>query len=283
MSKSVYEMVTERIITELEKGNIPWDKPWTGTQSGAYNRITNKPYSLLNQMLLRNNGEYASFKQWSNLGGKIKKGAKSEFVVFWKITEIEDKKADGTIEKKLIPLLRYYNVFHISQVDGVEPKERKTYDIKPVENADKILNDYLTREHIKVEQTASNEAYYSPNRDLIHLPLTEQFKSVEGYYETFIHESIHSTGHSSRLNRLHTGINASFGSETYSKEELCAELGSAFLMNMLGIETDKSFRNASSYIQGWLEVLRNDNRFIISASSKAEKAVEYILNVKSIA
>ena len=115
-------------------------------------------------------------------------------------------------------------------------------------------------------------------QDLIHLPLTNQFKSTEEYYSTAFHEAVHSTGHSSRLDRLTTGANASFGSETYSKEELVAEIGSASILNMLGIETNKSFRNSASYIQSWIKVLKNDTRFIVSATTKAEKAVKYILN-----
>ena len=278
MSKSVYEMVTERIIAELENGIIPWEKPWSGIQDGAYNRISNRPYSLLNQMLLRHSGEYATMKQWNQLGGKIKKGSKSEIVVFWKITDIEETKDDGTKEKKQIALLRYYNVFHISKVEGVEPKQRKIHEIESITEAENILNNYLNREKIHFEQTASDKAYYSPLQDLIHLPLTNQFKSTEEYYSTAFHEAVHSTGHSSRLDRLTTGANASFGSETYSKEELVAEIGSASILNMLGIETNKSFRNSASYIQSWIKVLKNDTRFIVSATTKAEKAVKYILN-----
>ena len=217
-------------------------------------------------------------KQWNELGGKIKKGSKSEIVVFWKITETEEKKADGTKEKKQIALLRYYNVFHISQVDGVEPKKREVHEIEPIEQAEIIAKNYLEREHIAYEQTASNEAYYSPSRDMIHLPLTEQFKGKEEYYSTLFHEMAHSTGHKSRIARLETGLVASFGTETYSKEELVAEIGSASLLNQLGIETDRSFRNSASYIQSWIQVLKNDIRFIVSATSKAEKAVKYILN-----
>lgn len=89
---SVYEMVTNRIIEQLEKGVVPWQKPWTGVRSGAYNRISKKPYSLLNQMLLFHKGEYATFNQWKNLGGHIKKGSKSEIVVFWKIFETTARK-----------------------------------------------------------------------------------------------------------------------------------------------------------------------------------------------
>lgn len=95
---NVYEMVTARIIAEFEKGNIPWEKPWTGVRLGAYNRISKKAYSIINQMLLQHTGEYATFKQWTDLGGHIRKGEKSEFVVFWKI--LEKKKQTKTQEKK---------------------------------------------------------------------------------------------------------------------------------------------------------------------------------------
>lgn len=107
---NVYEMVTARIIAELEKGNIPWEKPWTGTQTGAFNRISKKPYSLINQMLLIHTGEYATFKQWADLGGHVRKGEKSEIVVFWKILEKEETDKDtGEKEIRKIPMLRYYN------------------------------------------------------------------------------------------------------------------------------------------------------------------------------
>ena len=277
---NVYEMVTERIIAELEKGVIPWEKPWTGVRSGAYNRVSKRPYSLLNQMLLKHTGEYATYKQWQDLGGQVKKGEKSEIVVFWKIFEAEETNKDtGEKETKKIPLLRYYNVFHISQVEGVEPlaPEQLNDEVEPIEEADKIITDYITREHIEFTECRSNEAYYSPSQDAVVVPMKEQYKVINEYYSTTFHELTHSTGHKNRLNRLETGAVAAFGSETYSKEELVAEIGSASLMNLLGIETTKTFRNSAAYIQSWLQVLRNDNKFIVSASSKAEKAVNYIL------
>lgn len=278
MSINVYEMVTERIIEQLEKGIIVWEKPWHGTKSGAFNRISKKPYSLLNQMLLQNRGEYASFKQWQSLGGKVRKGEKAEIVVFWKMQIVEETKEDGTKVERTIPLLRYYNVFHISQVDGVEPLEAEVFtEHEPIAEAEKIIEAYKTREHLQIIETVSNEAFYSPIGDYIKVPCKEQYQNIEEFYSTLFHECIHSTGHKSRLDRLETGANASFGSETYSKEELVAEIGSATLLNMLGIETPKTFKNSSAYIQSWLKELRSDNRFIISASSKAEKAVNYIL------
>lgn len=281
MAGSVYEMVTERIIDQLENGVVPWQKPWTGIRSGAYNRVSKKPYSLLNQMLLRFDGEYATFKQWQDLGGHVRKGEHAQIVVFWKIQPVEEEQEDGTKTVKQIPLLRYYNVFHISQVEGVEPLPReKLNDIEPIEKAENVLSDYWSRENITVEHAAGNRAYYSPGLDLIHLPLFEQFTNANEYYSTAFHESVHSTLKEDRCNRAEdrNGKLVAFGSEEYSKEELVAEIGSASLMNIMGIETEKSFRNNTAYIKNWLSVLKNDVRFIVSASGKAEKAVRYILN-----
>lgn len=283
MSINVYELVTNRIIEQLENNIIPWEKPWSGTIDGAFNRVSKKPYSILNQMLLKYDNEYASFKQWKDLGGHIRKGEKSEIVVFWKMYPIKEKQDDGTEIIKTIPLLKYINVFHISQVDGVEPlKQKVTHDIEPIDKAEKILNDYWNRENITIEHVKGDKAFYSPMFDKIQLPLFEQFKQSEEYYSTAFHESIHSTMKTSRCNRQEDrkGKVVSFGSEEYSKEELVAEVGSAQLMNIVGIETTKSFRNSTAYIQSWLKVLRNDNKFIVSASSKAEKAVNYILGIQ---
>ncbi len=281
MAKSVYEMVTERIINQLEKGIVPWRKPWTGIKGGAYNRISKKSYSLLNQMLLKHEGEYATYNQWESLGGHVRKGEKSEIVVFWKIQPIEETKEDGTKETKQVPILRYFNVFHISQVEGVEPLTKDDLkSIEPIEKAENVLHDYWSREGIEVKHIGGDEAYYSPSRDLIRLPLFDQFTDANEYYSTAFHESIHSTMKESRCNRAEDrkGKLVAFGSNDYSKEELIAEIGSASLMNIIGIETGKTFQNSTAYIQSWLSVLKNDVKFIVSASSKAEKAVNYILN-----
>jgi antirestriction protein ArdC len=285
MSKSIYEMVTERIIEQMENGIIPWERPWSGVREGAFNRVSKKSYSLLNQMLLGKAGEWATFKQWSDLGGHVRKGEKSSLVVFWKILPLEETQEDETKIIKQIPLLKYINVFHISQVDGVEPlKPEELHDIEPIEKAESILTDYWNREGITVKHIKGNNAFYSPSCDMIQLPLFEQFKEANEYYSTAFHESIHSTMKETRCNREEERKNklVSFGSDEYSKEELVAELGSAALMNIIGIETKKSFRNSSAYIQNWIQVLKNDVKFIISASTKAEKAVKYILNENEV-
>lgn len=277
---NIYEEITNRIIEQLENGKIPWHKPWGGVMSGAYNRISKKPYSLLNQMLLKHEGEYATYKQWTDLGGKVKKGEKSEIVVFWKMLQVEEAK-DGKVEKKTIPLLKYINVFHISQVDGVEPKDLKPIEHNPIEEAEKIKNDYIDRENLVINEIMTDRAFYSPKRDYIQVPCKEQYKDIMEFYSTLFHEMIHSTGHRDRLGRLDIGMNfAGFGTEEYSKEELIAEIGSAFLMNHIGIETPKTLKNSAAYIQSWLKVLRNDNKFIVSASGKAEKAMKYVLGIE---
>lgn len=279
---NIYEMVTDRIIAELEKGFIPWQRPWTGVRSGAFNRVSKRPYSILNQMLLMKPGEWATFKQWKDAGGSVKKGEKASMVVFWKVMQKEEEK-DGETIIKGYPVLRYYNVFHIDQVEGVEPlPEEELKDTKPIEEAENVLADYVNREHVDFQQIRSNEAYYSPFFDHIRVPLLEQFDKPEEAYSTYFHEAVHSTGHKSRLNRFEESAgNAAFGSESYSKEELVAEIGSATICNYLKIETDYSFRNSAAYIQGWLRALNDDKKLIVSAASKAEKAVNLILNINA--
>ena len=275
---NVYEIVTDRILKQLEHGTIPWRKPWADVRAGAFNRVSKKPYSLLNQMLLSHEGEYATFRQWSSLGGHVKKGTKAEVIVFWKMLAQKGESGDDKPVKSR-PILRYYNVFHISNVEGVDPLPTEPlHDTNPLENAQMVFDDYVGRERIKTESSLSNRAFYSPARDLIHLPDIRQYENASDYYSVVFHEATHSTGHRKRLSRFseYTSI-APFGSEDYSKEELIAELGSAAILNMLGLETSETFQNSSAYIQSWICALKNDSRFIVSASSKADKAVHYIL------
>lgn len=279
MSIDVYQMVTDRIIAMLEQGEIPWERPWTGAGRWAIKRASGKPYSLLNQMLLGNPGEYMSFNECKKLGGKVKKGAKAKIVVFWKILDKTEEK-DGKITIRQIPYLKYMNVFHIDDCEGIEPKhyEETLRDFNPIDKAEQVITGYVSRRGIKLEHVKQGRAYYSPEQDKVVLPIKEQFTSEAGYYGTAFHELAHSTGHHSRLNRIAEG-SFSFGDETYSKEELVAEIGSCTVMNMLGLETESSFRNTSAYIQSWLKALRDDKRLIVSAASKAEKAAEMILGI----
>lgn len=281
----IYQIITERIISALESGQIPWEKPWVGKCECAIKHVSGQPYSLLNQMLLDKPGEYLTFKQCNDEGGRIKKGAKARFVVFWKMLSCEKKDTNGTVirdangkpQMDTIPLLRYYNVFHIDDCEGIKPRHsNKEADPEPfdtIAHADEALHGYICRSGVRLEYNQQDRAYYRPATDAISLPLISQFKDVSGYYETAFHEAVHSTGHKSRLNRLSVGGTH----EDYSKEELVAEIGACSILNVLQIETDKSFRNNAAYIQSWLSALKNDKRLIVSAASRAEKAVDMIL------
>lgn len=270
----VAEIITNKIIEELEKGIIPWNKPWTG-QGRCINYVSRKSYSFLNEMLLNKPGEYLTFKQVQDKGGKVKKGAKSNIVVFWHIHVVTEKDQNGKEVTKKIPLLRYYNVFHIDQTEGIESKlTGNEKQFIPVENAENDVVAYFEKYGIKFNHVAGDKAFYRPSTDEVVLPLKKQFKNEPSYYEVLFHETIHSTGHKSRLNRL-SDI-AAFGSHEYSKEELVAEIGASIMGNLYGIENPETFKNNVAYIQSWLGVLKNDKNFIISASSKAQKAVEMI-------
>ena len=276
----VYSIVTERIIAQLEKGYIPWKKPWANCLEGTFNRITRKPYSLLNQLLLIHDGEYATFRQWTEIGGRVKKGEESEIVVFWKLQEVSEKKKSGEVELKKVPILRYYNVFHISQVANVLPLEKtEEFDTRPIERAEITLHNYVMREGIQLHIGESDRAFYRPSDDSITLPSITQFEKAEEYYSTAFHECSHSTMKACRCDREAENKSTFFGSEDYSKEELVAEISSAAILHSMGIETPETFKNSCAYIQNWLHVLRNDRRFVISAAGKAEKAAKYILSV----
>lgn len=280
MGFDLYQQITDRIISELEKGIVPWHKPWHNT-SGAISRVTGKPYSVLNQLMLPQAGEYVTFKQAIEEGHPVKKGEKSSMVFFFKFIEVDDK---DTGERKEIPLLKYYSVFHISQCEGMKPRFADSIpfhsDLQLDKRAEQILSDYITRSGVTLKRAQSNRAYYSPALDMIVVPEISQFTDLAEFYSTAFHESVHSTGHHSRLNRI-TDI-ARFGSESYSKEELIAELGAAYLVNTAGLETTSSFKNSASYIKGWLQALQDDKRFIVSAAGQAEKAVRLILENKVI-
>ena len=270
----IYNEVTDRIMAQLENGIIPWQKPWIAS-GNAISHVTGHSYSLLNQMLLGKPGEYVTFAQCQKEGGRVKKGEKSSMVVFWKFIEQEDEE---THEKKQVPFLRYFNVFHIDQCEGLKAKYQQELPNTATadEAADVIISDYCTRSGVKIQHQESDRAFYRPSTDSITLPLLAQFAETAEYYSTAFHELIHSTGHVSRLDRL--SKTAYFASEAYSKEELIAEIGAATLVNAAGLETSSSFRNSAAYIQNWLKVLRDDKRFIVSAAGKAEKAVDMILS-----
>ena len=275
---SVYKYVTERIIAELEKGVIPWKKPWKGQK--AINYVSRKEYQGINTLLLPFPGEYLTFNQIRKLGGKVKKGEKSSMIVFYKFIEKKDK--DGEV-LETFPLLKYFNVFHLSQTEGIDTKleDFKTKnDNEIIEDAEKVMAKYVKREGIQLKNMlGSDRAYYSQSEDKIVLPDLKQFVNSHEYYSTAFHEMTHSTGHKSRLDRFKDTESYKFGSESYSKEELIAEVGSAMLCNHVGVEIPETFENSVAYIQSWIKVLKDkDNaRLVTTAASAAQRAVNFVL------
>lgn len=288
----IYEAVTDRIIAELESGVIPWAKPWMTISGGARKYLSGEPYSLLNQILLGDPGEYLSFKMCKDLGGSIRKGAKAKKVVFWKPLQYQVKDGagipmttdDGEAVVKVIPYLKWSNVFHIDDCEGIESKvkdQAPLFDTPADERAEQVFSGYQERSGVGFESRKQNRAYYSPVEDKIVVPLIDQFADAAEYYSTLFHEATHSTGHESRLNRLNEEEgHAAFGSEEYSKEELVAEIGASAIMHEIGMESEKTFRNNAGYIQSWLKALREDKKLIVSAASRADKAVRMILNIQ---
>ncbi len=278
MAFDIYAAVTDRIIQQMEQGIIPWQKPWGGITGNAYSGSTGKPYSLLNQMLLNRPGAYYTFNQIQKMGGNVRRGEKSSIVVFWKQIPVKEQDSQtGEIKSSVVPMLRYYNVFHADQCEGITEPPAAPKSIQTNPEAESIITDYIDRSGVTLLHRISDEAYYSPSGDRVVLPMAEQFNSMAEYYSTAFHELAHSTGHRSRLNRLRA--TAHFGNESYSKEELVAEITAAALMNHTGLETKGTFQNSAAYIQSWLSALRNDKRLIVAASGAASKAFDYIVGV----
>ena len=281
----VYEIVTNKIISIIEKDNIlPWRKPWNAGTFLPTNGASMKHYSGINEIMLQYSEKNKSpfwftFNQAKALGGTVKKGEHGEMVVFFKILSKTVQNGNETTDKSF-PFLRYSTVFNLSQIELPEEVMKK-YESKteentftPIESAEGIVSGYKTCPAINY---GGGRAYYTSLMDYIQMPLKETFENEVSYYGTLFHEIIHSTGNEKRLQRFKNTDSRIFGSETYSKEELVAEIGSAMLLNECGL-LDNTIENNASYIKSWLKALKNDASFIVYASSKSSKAVDYILN-----
>lgn len=275
---NVYEIITNKFIEALEQDKIPWRRPWNVDEL-AMNHATGKPYSLVNQMLL-GGGEYLTFEQVKKLGGKVKKGERGNVVISYFEQYDLDQNGDKIIESKRV-CPRYYYVFEVGQCEGIERKNENSAPVEhqPIEEAEKVMNAYFEAEAVELEHHMNGKAFYQPGTDTVVLPEMSLFESAQHYYGTAFHEMVHSTMHKDRCNRAEErfGKCVAFGSKEYSKEELVAEIGSSFLCSHVGIESADVFDNSKAYIQSWIKKLKNDPKFIIEASSKAEKAVRYIL------
>lgn len=296
VTQSICEMVTEKLVAIMEQGINPWRKPWTHcAENVAVSHTNGKPYSLLNQILLGfRSGEYLTFNQVKKEGGTIKKGAKSEVVVFWQCGGFkpvappkDDEDSEDNEDAKWVawrnPILKYYRVFHIDDTEGIQAKYptkelELIHNFNPIEKAENTAKSYCDRSGVRLIVKKSNSAFYRPSTDSVTVPLREQFSEVSEFYSTLFHELTHSTGHPSRLNRLKNCIHNA--GESYSREELVAEIGAATCLSKLGIECNDTENNSAAYLKSWSRFLAGDPKAFIIAAGKAEKAVDMIFGDK---
>jgi antirestriction protein ArdC len=286
--RDIYQEVTDRILELLDTGVAPWRQPIKRSAHGdgmPKSLSSDKNYRGINVFLLAmtswahgyESDYWATFKQVTKQQGKVKKGEKSTLVVFWKQAATKDKESG---EEITIPVLRHYNVFNAEQCEGINAlhqasEEEKDEPFEPIEEADHIVTRYPGGPLVMHTGSA---AMYLPKIDTVRIAAPGRFETRESYYATLFHELAHSTGHKSRLNRGLDEQPASFGSPDYSKEELVAEMGSAFLCAAAGI-SPPTIEQSAAYLDGWRKKLKDDKKLVVQAAGQGQRAVDHILGV----
>ena len=279
----VKAQINERIIKSLSEGKIPWLKPWT--ENGPRNLFSGRAYTGLNRLILGLSPYplpfWATYRQYLAAGLQVQYGEHGNGIIYAGRTVKTDTKTDEngeeTENKKQIRFLKAFVVFNIAQTDYKE-KGYKSPDLK--ENAhllgcDAVIQDYTGRDSIRI--TAGNRAAYSPQMDIITCPEIGQFRISEHYYATMFHECIHSTG--PRLDRFKRTDPVCFGSDTYGREELVAEIGSAYLAALTGIDSSAIIQNQAAYLQNWATAIKADADLVMYAAGRAEKAADFMIGV----
>lgn len=295
-NQELYEMVTEKFVAALEAGTPPWRMPWMmrrqkNAHSGHEYRGVNRLLTAMAVEAAAERGEeythlWLTRKRILEMGGHIRKGEKATKVVLWKPCERKTGETDddGKPEVETFWLLRYYNVWNLSQTEGVELPKKMAAELEgnghdepgaAEERAGAIWDGWADRP----EERVADRAYYRPGDDSIGIPKRDDFDSPAHYWSTRFHEGVHATGHESRLNR-HEAFGNGFGTEQYSKEELVAEMGAAFLMADSGLLDDSIFENSAAYLNGWLKAIKADPKLVVSAAGKAERAARHIAPVE---
>ena len=283
----LYTRITDKIVTQLQAGTIPWIRPWSGDDDPfPRNALSQRPYRGINTILLGletqlqgyASNEWLTFRQAHQLGATVRRGASSTPIIWYELRVVE--KADEAFvhaaedpappDKRFFPLIKAFNVFNLDQIDGlpehVRPSEVRPPAWDPCLKAEQII------EGSGAEIRHSGfRAFYSPPNDLIYLPARSAFKDEAGYYGTALHELAHWTGHGSRLGRK---LGRRFGESAYAMEELVAEMSAAFLSAHCRLEGRLQH---ASYIASWLEVLERDARAVFVAAAQAQKAADYLL------
>jgi len=285
MPSTTYERVTERILELLEKGVCPWRQPWSTKSIEPQNFASGRHYSGMNFLLLSCAGfespYFMTFRQVSERGGTIKKGSHGFPVVYWGSIEADGKTADGAASQakdakhETIPFLRSYTVFNSAQIEGIEfpaPQKAPPTPFNPLQRAEEIIRGWEDGPRV-IHGMA--RAYYDVVEDEICLPSPSTFNRPESYYCTRFHEMGHATGAPSRLNRK---IQNTYGDSSYAREELVAEMTSAFLCAKCGID-NAVIENQAAYLEGWMRALKKDSKLIVTAAGQGQRAANCILGV----
>jgi antirestriction protein ArdC len=283
----VYEKITQRIIETLESGVIPWRKEWktAGKSSGLpYNLLTGVAYKGANVLSLlcspyASNG-WCTYKQALEMGYQVRKGEKASPIIFWSFPDKKKRGGGETSESKSsFAFAKQYSVFNIEQLDGV-PEQLPFDDAQPfdaIAEAETIVSAFMASASHPTLAHGGSRAYFRPSTDHVQMPVQSSFISAGGYYATLFHEFIHSTGIKARCNRPELVAMTNFGDEEYSKEELTAEFGSAFLCAEAGIANDERLANSAAYIQCWVRELKNDKTLCVRAAQLAQRAANFVM------
>ena len=302
MSQRIYQLVTDRILDLLEKGVVPWKRPWraTGIPVPPSNLVSRRPYRGINVFLLiaQHFGSpyWVTFKQALDLGGHVRRGERGTPIVFWRIDNetSEDVEEEITPERRRRILLRYYTVFNVDQCDGIDvPGDAASEASRAFDPIPACAAVYANMPNPPKLRHGGERAFYFRGDDRVQLPKPEAFSSPHSYYSTQFHELAHATGHPSRLDRFAEEEDAGgFGSPAYAREELVAEMTAAMLCGVLGIApvkveaispsgTEELLESSAAYIRHWADVLKADHRAVVIAAARAQKAADYILGSQS--
>jgi antirestriction protein ArdC len=296
-SQSALEKVTEQLLEKIKTGAVPWRKPFKGIAGANIQRnpASKHIYTGINQHVLSimqmvrgySDPRWMTYKQAETMGGQVRKGEKAAYILVPMRVNTEDAK---TGEESSFVMFKAAAVFNVEQIDGlelptIESEGSKLNDLTPLESHEFLVERYekamtaRTGSPVKImyrDMSDLDSPHWSPSLDRIVLPNKSQFNSPEELFDTLTHEMVHSTGHADRLDR--TELGKDYGKAdgvARAKEELIAEIGSALLADMFGV--DSSFDNTAAYVQSWLQRLKSHPEEVIQASKEAQKAVDYIL------
>ena len=280
---NVYQRVTAAIVNAIETGAGTYRMPWVVRQDRGFSPVSigsAKPYRGVNVLVLWSQAQskgyssalWGTYRQWQDLGAQVRKGERGSPVVYWG-TLGRDQDEQGEIESPSRPRLfaKGYTVFNADQVDGLRMPKRFAPKLSHNERIEQAESFFGPLAQVR---DGGNRAYYRPDTpEAVYMPGFDQFPERGQYYSVLAHETTHWTSHVSRCNRE---LGKRFGDEAYAIEELIAELGSAFTMAHLELETTPRIDHAQ-YIASWLRVLKSDDRAIFTAASKAQQAADYLI------